>query len=113
MKNFLLLLLLVLAPGLLSLIPYSDLFGNKHYQTEQEALNACIDWERARGKYNEYTLLYGRKIDWERSPRGFCLKNMSGKKFYYGRKVFVKREGEYDRNGEMRVDDVIRWHYKK
>ena len=93
MKTFLILLLVALAPGLLSLIPYSDLFGNNHYQTEQEALNACIDWEKR--------------------PRGFCLKNMSGKKFYYGRKVFVKREGEYDRNGEMRVDDVIRWHYKK
>ena len=45
MKTFLILLLVTLAPGLLSLIPYSDLFGNNHYQTEQEALNACIDWE--------------------------------------------------------------------
>ena len=62
MKTFLILLLVALAPGLLSLIPYSELFGNNHYQTEQEALNACIDWERALGEYNAYTLLYERKI---------------------------------------------------
>ena len=110
MKRF---LLLALTAGLLSPIPAKAFFGNKHFQTEQEARSACVEWARDQGEYIQYEVFFGMKGEWERRPRGWCNKNMSGKKFYFGRKVFVRREGEYDKAGEFRVDDVIRWYYKE
>ena len=105
-------LLLALIAGILSPPPASALFGNKHYQTKQEAIDACLKWVSDGGEYISYESLWGRKGDWEWRPRRFCLDTSPYKKYLKGRHVFVRRNGEYDAGMVQNVKDVVKFHWK-